>query len=152
MDFKTPDPSIKKKYILNKLKTVKDKKNKHYKKYKKLRHKKLALNIATNVLQTVNISSLIISLTTFPPLAIVSLSASSLNTLICGIRSVLNLDHKMQSHFTSYQQLKDCYNKYSLEMLKKNNNLDQMLDNLTSELAIIDDAELPTSKTNSDTS
>lgn len=134
---------IKKKLILKRLENIKIRYKNYHKKYKKFKRYNTFINLVIASLNACSITFLSVGLTSFPPLAIVSLGTTSVSSILQGSTSVLNLQNKINLCYTAYLQLLDLYGDYQSKILKNNlssDDLNNMLDNINDKLGLILDA------------
>ena len=104
---------------------------------------------AINGLNAVSVSSLILTFTPVSPVAVVvALSTTTLSSISSAVLQTFELEHKIQTHNTSYLQYSDIYREYSAK-LKRNHlssdDYDDMLSELNARLGLIEDSSLPIS-------
>lgn len=122
------------------LKKIKSQSKKHYKKFRKLKKIQTVGKVTINFLNTVSVTSLVITFTALPPVVIISLISSSLSALGSGVMSIIDLSRKITTHQSAYLQLKDIHDSYEATLLKNHLNsedLDDILKELNVKMGLI---------------
>lgn len=128
------------KLINHYLKGIKKRKTKHQKKFRKLKKINTFSLIGVNVLNSISITTLVLSFTTFPPGVIISLITSSLSSIASGVITVADLQRKINTHQTAYLQLLDLHDSTKASMLKSaldDEDLDDILRELNAKTGLI---------------
>lgn len=123
---------------------VKYKSKQHYKQYKKLRRFSNVLKIASNVLNTISVSSLVLMLSPISPVFIgVALVSTSISGVLSMILLSSNCDNKSSHHNTSSQQYRDLHRNIKQIILKNhlsNADLDALIIEINTSLSLIEDS------------
>lgn len=125
--------------------TIKKMKKEYYKQFKKFKKRNTGLKLAVNVLNAVSISTLVISITSFPPMAIASIISTSLATITGAVSATIDYEYKYHQANLSYNQLNDLYSSSINKLTLPDADYDSILTEITSSLSLILDTALPLS-------
>jgi len=139
--------TIKMNMIKDILKDVNVRKKKHYKKYSKYKKINTLSKSCINTLNAVSVCSMILTFTPVSPaVMIVALSATTCSGVGSAVLGSFDLEHKIQSHNTSYLQYTDIYRDISARIRRNHltsEDLDILLTEINSRLGLIEDQSLP---------
>lgn len=129
------------------LKDIEYRKRKHYKKYSKYKKINTIIKSGINACNAVSVCSLVLSFTPMSPaVLIIALSATTCSGISSAILNAIELDHKIQSHNTSYLQYTDIHRDLSTRVRRNglsSQDLDVLLSEINNRLGLIEDQSLP---------
>jgi len=122
---------------------IKKMKKEYYKQFRKYKKRNTNFKVAVNVLNAVTISTLVMSLTGVPVLAIVSVVTASVATITNAITTTIDYEFKYHQAHLSYNQLNDLQSTVINKLTSPDADYDTILNDLTSSLSLIIDTALP---------
>ena len=126
--------------IRQRLVSIKDRQKEHFRQFKRLKIWNLYSKAAINVLNTISVTSLVLTFSGANITLIVCAVSNSLSAVGTAILSVVNMDAKVHSHQTSYLQFVELYDTYIAALLHDNlsgQDLDRILADLNSKVGLI---------------
>lgn len=133
------------------LKCCESRKHKHYHAAAWYKSVNTSFTAGINVLNTLSITSLVISLSTLPAIVVLSLSCSSISALLSAISSVCTWHEKELRHFTSFNQYSDLARDISLVITRNNltkEKIQHLMSNFNDRISLIEDSSLYVSDDN----
>ena len=112
----------------------------HFEAFRQLKQASMILKACVNALNTISVTSIVLTFSGHPVALIVSAVANSVSSIIMAVLSVVGLDDKRYSHQTSYLQFSDLYDRYVGELLVddlSSETIDQILRDLQTQLNLI---------------
>jgi len=126
--------------IRQRLGSIKNRQKEHFRQFKKLKIWNLYLKAAINVLNTISVTSLVLTFSGTSLTLIVCAVSNSLSAVGTAILSVVNMDAKVHSHQTSYLQFVELYDTNIAALLQDNlsgQDLDRILADLNAKVGLI---------------
>ena len=143
----TDNYKIKKNLVLSEIDKMKSRKDKHYNFYKKYKFINTILKLIINVLNVVSVSSLVMEYASLHGFTnLIAMITTAISSIITVIINNLNFDDKINRHQLAKSQLTDLYRHTNLIVLKNNlssSDLDNILENINSQLSLINDSAPP---------
>jgi len=131
------------------LKDVENRRQKHFQRYSKYRKINTLSKGCINACNAISVCSIIL---TFTPVSnsvmFVALAATSVSGVYSAVLNSFELEHKINSHNTSYLQYTDIHRDISARIRRNNLNsedLDILLAEINSRLGLIEDQSMPVS-------
>jgi len=133
----------KKKFMIYKiLDNIKSRSNKHYNKFSHYKKKNRCLKVFINILNSISVCSLVISLRPTDHLIIfISLASSTLSTILSAYSSVCDYNDRSSLNQLNHLQYIDLYRNVKGDLLKNNlssKDLDDIIDDLNNKLSLIE--------------
>jgi hypothetical protein len=136
--------------IRARLDRIKHRQLEHFRQFKRLQRVNTNTNVCINVLNTISVTSLVLTFSGSDTTLIICACSNSLSAIGTAILSVVNMEYKSHSHQTSYLQFVELHDTYTAELLVDNlcgQDLDRILTDLNSKVGLILDTcepiELP---------
>lgn len=126
--------------IRQRLDRIQSRQTEHFRLFKRLTSVNTNLKALINVLNTISVTSMVLTFSgTYTTLVVCAVS-NSLSALCTAVLSVVRLDDKVHSHQTSYLQFVEIYDTYIAELLIDDLNgsdLDRILGDLNTKVGLI---------------
>jgi hypothetical protein len=126
--------------IRQRLDRVRRRQTEHFRQFRRLKKWNLYFKALINVLNTISVTSLVLTFSGSHWTLLVCTVTNSLSAVGTAILTVANLDYKYQSHQTSYLQFAELHNNYTAELLHDNLNghdMDRILADINSKFGLI---------------
>jgi hypothetical protein len=119
---------------------IKQRQSEHFRQFKRLKRVNMKCKVFINVLNTISVTSLVLTFAGTGPTLIICTCSNSLSAIGTAILSVINMEDKSHSHQTSYLQFVELHDTYTAELLVDNlcgQDLDRILSDLNSKVGLI---------------
>jgi hypothetical protein len=128
------------KMIRLRLDSIKKRQKEHFRQFKRLKKRNTYLKALINVLNTISVTSLVLSFSVSSITLFVCAASNSLSAVGTAVLSVVDMDAKVHSHQTSYLQFVDLHDTYIAQLLHDNltgSELDRILIDINAKVSLI---------------
>ena len=132
--------TAKMKMIRLRLDSIKKRQKEHFRQFKRLKKRNTHFKALINVLNTISVTSLVLSFSVSSTTLFVCAASNSLSAVGTAILSVVDMDAKVHSHQTSYLQFVDLHDTYIAQLLHDNltgSELDRILIDINAKVSLI---------------
>ena len=132
--------TAKMKMIRLRLDSIKRRQKEHFRQFKRLKKRNTHFKALINVLNTISVTSLVLSFSVSSTTLFVCAASNSLSAVGTAILSVVDMDAKVHSHQTSYLQFVDLHETYIAQLLHDNltgSELDRILIDINAKVSLI---------------
>ena len=126
--------------IRQRLEAITKRQFEHFRLFKRLKRLNVTSKAVINVLNTISVTSLVLTFSGDETTLIVCAVTNTLSALGSAVLSVIGMEDKVHSHQTSYLQFMELYDTYIAALLRENmdgHDLDRILGDLNSKIGLI---------------
>jgi hypothetical protein len=126
--------------IKSRLDRIQESQREHFRLFRKLKRLNTVFKAVINVLNTISVTSLVLTFSGSDTTLLVCAVSNSLSAVGSAVLSVVAVEDKVHSHQTSYLQFVELYDTYFVELLKDDLNgrdLDVILTDLNAKIGLI---------------
>jgi hypothetical protein len=126
--------------IRKRLDSIKHRQREHFRRFKILKKRNIYFKAIINVLNTISVTSLVLTFSVSSITLVVCAVSNSLSAVGTAILSVVDMDAKAHSHQTSYLQFVELHDSYIADVLRDNltgKDLDRILTELNAKVGLI---------------